>query len=81
MQPFGENADTIETITSETVFYHVCQKSKDLNDEALKDLILGLMDQESGENFMETVDIIWDEEAVEEGRLIMRGYLGDDKRI
>ena len=80
MQPLGQGSDAIETITSETVFYHVCENSKGMDHEALEALILGLMDEESRKNFRETVEIIWNEKAIETGRLIVRGYQGDDRR-
>lgn len=80
MQPLGVNSDAIETITSEVVFYHIHKLTERMGCDDLNELILDQMDEESGRNFTDTVDLIWSDKALEIGRLIVRGYVGDDKR-
>lgn len=80
MQPLGANSDAKETITSEVAFHHVCKRTKHLSGEELRALILHHMDEESGRNFTELVEWLWDEDAISRGLTIVRGFYGDDKR-
>ena len=81
MEPLGVHSDVTETFTSEVAFYHVYKKTLHLDYEELELLILGQMDDESGRNFIYAVNSIWDERALEIGRLMVRGFVGDDKRL
>lgn len=75
------NSDSRHRFAERTaLFHHVSQFTERMNYDELKDLILDQIDEKCGTNSNETVGRIWDEKAVEVGRRIVRGYVGDDKR-
>ncbi|XP_018496615.1 uncharacterized protein LOC100899378 [Galendromus occidentalis] len=80
MQPLGPSSDCIETFTSESAFYHICQLTDKMKEEELESFVLDLVEKNSRDNFVRTVDLIWDSEARDLGRIIVSGFRGDDER-
>ncbi|XP_003747600.1 uncharacterized protein LOC100899580 [Galendromus occidentalis] len=79
MQPLGATSDCIETITSEVAFHHIYNLTNRMTEAELEEFVLDLVHEDSRGNFIDTLNLIWDEEARSLGEIILSGFRGDDE--
>ncbi|XP_003747758.1 uncharacterized protein LOC100898949 [Galendromus occidentalis] len=59
MQPLGAESDSIQRITSEVVFYHICQRTKDFGAAKLERFVLAMVEKSCHKIFERSLEMIW----------------------